>query len=301
MAKIKEYEAFIYDIFLDDNFWPRKLVRITTNFDSAGASPQPYQSTTFTRSPWSPSNHDSLAFYPSLQVSPLSGFHLNSSSPTITTPSSQTKFNSWLKNSSTPPITEKMNINTNSYNQRYFFADDVEGRSVYDDYEPMNSFSHDGSDPEHNNPPPTPQYSDNPSPPQYPDNPSPPQHPDNPSPPQQLYDLPHHDQSLTMFSHNSGFAILGGQFNNVLGDQFNSGGFYVLNLPQSMHFNTGFRPDHFTIDGIPIFLYQLLSHFALSLDLSVVQLLLLLTYHSFEPQIIQLLSGTSVQQLLTRA
>ncbi|ESK93248.1 hypothetical protein Moror_14575 [Moniliophthora roreri MCA 2997] len=159
-AKIKEYEAFIHDIFLDDDLLPkleRKPLRVTTNLGSAGASPQPYQSTTFARSPWSPSNRESLAFYPSPQVSPLSGFHPNSSSPTITTPSTQTKFNSmafWARSvkefiyatdyrkSETHlhihvdgSSNTQTNINMNSCNQKYFFPD-VEGRTVYDDYEP---------------------------------------------------------------------------------------------------------------------------------------------------------------------
>ncbi|KAI3598470.1 rox1p [Moniliophthora roreri] len=109
-----------------------------------------------------------------------------------------------------------------------------------------------------------------------------------------------HDQGPTIFSHSSGFTISGGQFNNVHGDQVNSVAFHAFGLPQFIQFHP--IPDESAVTGllgsIPVFLYDQLSLLASSLDLSVVQLLFLLTYHSFEPQVIQLISGTPLRQLL---
>uniref|UniRef100_A0A0W0F636 Uncharacterized protein n=1 Tax=Moniliophthora roreri TaxID=221103 RepID=A0A0W0F636_MONRR len=109
----------------------------------------------------------------------------------------------------------------------------------------------------------------------------------------------YHDQGPRMFSHNSGFTITGGQFNNVHGDQVNSVTFYAFGLLQPQ-FNA--VPDESAmsrlLENIPILLYDQLSLLASSLDLSVVQLLFLLAYYSFESQIIQLIGGTSLYQLL---
>ncbi|ESK84404.1 hypothetical protein Moror_11061 [Moniliophthora roreri MCA 2997] len=102
---------------------------------------------------------------------------------------------------------------------------------------------------------------------------------------------------LEMFSGASEFTVLGGQYNVVRGNQVNLGGPHMIIYP-SIQFNTGFRPDQFTIDGIPIFLYQQLLDFASSLDMFIVQLLLLLAYRSFETQIIQLLSHAPLYQLV---
>uniref|UniRef100_A0A0W0F634 Uncharacterized protein n=1 Tax=Moniliophthora roreri TaxID=221103 RepID=A0A0W0F634_MONRR len=101
----------------------------------------------------------------------------------------------------------------------------------------------------------------------------------------------YHDQD--MFSHASGFTISGGQFNNVHGDQANSVGFYAFGIPQLL---PQFRIDKSPmltltpLEDIPTFLYGQLSLLASSLDLPVFELLLLLAYHSFEPQLIESIS-----------
>ncbi|ESK81870.1 hypothetical protein Moror_9611 [Moniliophthora roreri MCA 2997] len=101
----------------------------------------------------------------------------------------------------------------------------------------------------------------------------------------------HHDQDI--FSHASQVTISGGQFNNVHGDQANSVGFYAFGLPQLQpRFRTDKSPmlTLMSLEDIRTFLCGQLSLLASSLDLPVFELLLLLAYHSFEPQLIELIS-----------
>ncbi|ESK93195.1 hypothetical protein Moror_14639 [Moniliophthora roreri MCA 2997] len=118
-----------------------------------------------------------------------------------------------------------------------------------------------------------------------------------------------HEQSQAMFTQSSGIAIMGGRFNNVHGNQVNienhAGGLYVLGIPQSPQFNTdqsamlrlleNVGNTAMTLIGIS---YNQLLLLASSLELLPIELVLLLGYHTFEPQIIRLISETPVYQLL---
>ncbi|ESK93814.1 sin3b protein [Moniliophthora roreri MCA 2997] len=121
-----------------------------------------------------------------------------------------------------------------------------------------------------------------------------------------FYNILSGGQTTAIIAQSSGFTIAGGHFNNVHGDQVNivnpvQAGFYALGTPQFVQ-SVQFNPDQnialMILEKIAIFSYNQLSLLASSLDLSVVELLLFLGYHTFEPQIIRLISGTPVYQLL---
>ncbi|EEB93092.1 hypothetical protein MPER_08301 [Moniliophthora perniciosa FA553] len=102
-----------------------------------------------------------------------------------------------------------------------------------------------------------------------------------------------------MFSRTSGLTIFDGQFNNIQGDQVDSVGYYALMpllSPNSIQFRFG--TERTLIESVPAFLFDQLSDLALSLDLSVVELLLLLAYHSFASQLLQSISNRPLYQLL---
>ncbi|ESK83520.1 hypothetical protein Moror_4851 [Moniliophthora roreri MCA 2997] len=77
--------------------------------------------------------------------------------------------------------------------------------------------------------------------------------------------------------------------------------FYGLAIPQfsvqTFEYETGAAALRL-LESVPVFLYNQLLLLASSLDLSAVEILLLLAYHSFEPQIIHFISGTPLHQLL---
>ncbi|KAK7041833.1 slightly ste11-like protein [Paramarasmius palmivorus] len=127
----------------------------------------------------------------------------------------------------------------------------------------------------------------------------------------------HESDSGTMFSRNSGVSISGGQFNNVSGDQVHiassssssCSSFYVLGIPQSIP-TIQFKDGELVPDFAPYLIqiastvdvdqswilgtsmrwlsHQLSQIGSINIDMDVSQfgqLVLLLAYHSFEPQI----------------
>ncbi|EEB90937.1 hypothetical protein MPER_10789 [Moniliophthora perniciosa FA553] len=125
-----------------------------------------------------------------------------------------------------------------------------------------------------------------------------------------------HEQGQIMFAQSSG-TIADGRFNNVLGNQVNienhPGRLYMLGMPQFLQFNIAADQSAMlrllenagntamtVLQNIGIFSYDQLLRLASSLELPPIdiELVLLLAYHTFEPQITRMISETPVYQLL---